>query len=86
MADTSRAVEARLNTVDNVIERLNLGRSTVFELLSAELAEPGTGLRSVKVGRRRLVPEQALIDFIAGLEAAAATGVVDDEKPIPARA
>jgi hypothetical protein len=31
----------------------------------------GSGqLRNVKIGRRRLVPEQAIADFIADLEAA----------------
>ncbi|MCW2652674.1 MAG: ethanolamine utilization protein EutA [Mycobacterium sp.] len=56
---------ARLHDIEGVMERLKLGRSTVF----AELASGR--LRSVKVGRRRLVPESAIADFIAGLEAGA---------------
>jgi excisionase family DNA binding protein len=54
---------ARLNSIESVMARLNLGRSMVY-------AKLGSGeLRSVKVGRRRLVPESALIDFINQLEA-----------------
>lgn len=53
---------ARLNNVETVIERLGLGRSKVYE-------ELGSGrLRSVKVGRRRLVSESALIEYIERLE------------------
>lgn len=58
----SRAPNARLNEVEDVMERLCVGRSTVFALLASKR------LRSVKIGRRRLVPEQALIDFIAQLD------------------
>lgn len=57
---------ARLHDVEAVMKRLNLGRSKTFELIA-------TGkLRSVKVGRRRLVSEAAIVDFIAQLEAGAA--------------
>ncbi len=62
MADLARAVEARLNPVEAVMARLGLGRSTIFEKISSG------ELRSVKVGRRRLVPESAIIDYIANLE------------------
>jgi excisionase family DNA binding protein len=56
---------ARSNSVDDVIDRLKLGRSKVYEVL-------GTGqLRSIKVGRRWLVSEAALVDFINLLEAGA---------------
>jgi excisionase family DNA binding protein len=54
---------ARLHHVESVMERLGLGRSKVFELMAKGQ------LRSVKVGRRRLVSEQALIDFISRLDA-----------------
>lgn len=53
---------ARLNSVEAVIERLGLGRSKVYEELSSGR------LRSVKVGRRRLISESALIDYIELLE------------------
>lgn len=54
---------ARLHHVESVMERLGLGRSKVFELM-------GNGqLRSVKVGRRRLVSESAIVEFINRIEA-----------------
>jgi excisionase family DNA binding protein len=53
----------RLHSVESVMERLNLGRSKVFELF-----ERGE-LRSIKVGRRRLTTEAALVEFIARLDA-----------------
>lgn len=56
-------LNARLNPVEIVMGRLGLGRSTVFALLASGQ------LRSVKVGRRRLVPEAAIVEFIANLEA-----------------
>jgi hypothetical protein len=69
MSEPSTAEQtARLNQIEDVMDRLKIGRSTVFELFAAEEDEPGTGLRSVKIGRRRLVPEQAIRDFIAGLD------------------
>jgi excisionase family DNA binding protein len=54
---------ARLNSVEEIMGRLNLGRSKVYEVLT------NGQLRSVKVGRRRLVSEAALIEFINYLEA-----------------
>jgi excisionase family DNA binding protein len=54
-----------LNSIKDVVTRTRLSRSTVYQ----ELA---TGrLKSVKVGRRRLITEAALIDFIEDLTAAA---------------
>lgn len=52
----------RLHTVQTVMERLCLGRSTVFALLASG------DLRSCKVGRRRLIPESAVVEFIRSLE------------------
>jgi excisionase family DNA binding protein len=54
--------EARLHQIPGVMERLGVGRSKVFELI-----ESGE-LRSVKIGRRRLVPESAIVDFIRTIE------------------
>jgi hypothetical protein len=51
-----------------VVQRLSISRSLIYELLAAEASAPGTGLRSVKVGARRLVPESALVEFIDRLE------------------
>ena len=53
---------ARLHNIEGAQERLGVGRSKIFELIASG------ELRSVRVGRRRLVPEQAIIDFIARLD------------------
>lgn len=53
----------RLLTVDTAFERLCVSRAKGYELLSSG------ALRSVKIGRRRLVPESAIADFIGRLEA-----------------
>jgi excisionase family DNA binding protein len=44
------------------MKRLSIGRSMAFELISCGR------LRSVKVGRRRLVSEAALVEFIEELD------------------
>lgn len=59
-----QAIQPRLNTIGQTVDRLGICRANVYGLLSSG------ELRSVKIGRRRLVPEQAIIDFIATLEAA----------------
>ena len=56
------SVGARLHTVEEVMERLCIGRSTAFGLIGSRQ------LRSVKVGRRRLVSEAALVEFIERLD------------------
>lgn len=56
---------ARLNSIEQAQKRLNVGRSTVFALIKSRK------LRSVRVARRRLIPEQSLRDFIAQLDAEA---------------
>jgi excisionase family DNA binding protein len=62
MAEQVAEHAARLHTVEAVVERLCLGRSTVFALM-------GSGdLRSCKVGRRRLIPESAIVKIIENLE------------------
>lgn len=56
----------QLHDIPWVMRRLHLSRSKVFDLLA-------TGqLRSVKVGTRRLISEQAVADFVANLEAESA--------------
>ncbi|MCV7267757.1 helix-turn-helix domain-containing protein [Mycolicibacterium doricum] len=50
------------------MERLGVGRSTVFALMASG------ALRSCKVGRRRLVPESAIVEFIENLEQATRNG------------
>jgi excisionase family DNA binding protein len=53
---------ARLHSIESVMDRLGVGRSTVFAAIASGQ------LRSVKVGRRRLVPESAIVEFIEKLE------------------
>lgn len=57
--------DARLHNIKSTELRLSVSRTQVFKLI-------GSGqLRSVKIGNRRLVPEQAIVDFINELDAAA---------------
>ena len=51
----------KLYPIPAVMEETGLGRTTVFGLISSG------ELRSVKVGRRRLVPAAALDEYIANL-------------------
>jgi excisionase family DNA binding protein len=62
METATNGPTARLNTVEEVMERLRIGRSTAFELIGTRQ------LRSIKVGRRRLVSEAALVEFIDRLD------------------
>ncbi|MFF0240573.1 excisionase family DNA-binding protein [Rhodococcus pyridinivorans] len=62
MAET----KAQLHKIPVVMERLGVGRSKVFELLASG------ELRSVRIGRTRLIPESALVEFIERLENSAA--------------
>lgn len=56
---------ARLLTEKEVRERIPVGHSKYYELI-------GSGeLRSVKIGRRRFVTEEAIADYIAALDQAA---------------
>jgi excisionase family DNA binding protein len=51
-----------MNSIEDVMERLKVGRNTAFNLISSG------ELRSVKIGRRRLVSEKALRDYIAAID------------------
>jgi excisionase family DNA binding protein len=63
MTDALAAEVARLNSIEQVQTRLGIGRSMIFVLI-------GSGkLRSVLIGRRRLIPETAIAEFIEALEA-----------------
>jgi excisionase family DNA binding protein len=62
VTETLGELVARLHTVEQARERLNVGRSKVFELIASG------ELRSVRIGRRRLIPEQAIRDFVAQLD------------------
>jgi excisionase family DNA binding protein len=60
LAHTTRS---QLMSLEVVGERLAVGRSTVYKLV-------GSGaLLSVKIGKRRLVSEAALADYVASLGA-----------------
>ncbi|QQW36877.1 helix-turn-helix domain-containing protein [Mycobacterium marinum] len=63
MADIAAPADARLHDLDEVQQRLKVGRSTVFALITSG------ELRSVKIRNRRLVSESALVAFIDRLEA-----------------
>lgn len=63
MAEREAERVARLHSVESVMDRLGVGRSTVFALMASGQ------LRSCKVGRRRLIPEAAISDFIDSLDA-----------------
>lgn len=58
-------LNSRLWPVEAVMERLSVGRSMVFELMASGQ------LRSTKVGRRRLVSEAAISEFINKIDGAA---------------
>lgn len=63
MAELTAQVNARLNSIESTMSKLGLGRSKVYELIAAG------ELRSVKVGRRRLVSDAAINEFVAHLDA-----------------
>lgn len=54
-----------LYRVDEAAEALRISRSVIYELIRSGQ------LRTVKVGRRRLVPVRALDDYVASLGVAA---------------
>jgi excisionase family DNA binding protein len=52
-----------LHQIPAAMARLSIGRSTIYNLMDSG------ALRSVKVGKRRLIPESAIAEFISQLEA-----------------
>jgi len=58
MKENKYAVPAVLYRVDEAAEALRLSRSAVYELIRSGQ------LRSVKMGRRRLVPVEALAEYV----------------------
>ncbi len=60
-ARNKEVMRQRLLDMKEVASELRVGRSTAFELVASGQ------LRSVRIGRRRLVPAEALDQFIAGL-------------------
>lgn len=57
---------SQLLTEKDVRRRIPIGHSKYYELIASG------ALRSVKIGRRRFVTEQAVIDYITHLDQAAA--------------
>jgi excisionase family DNA binding protein len=55
------AGSAGLLSVIETARELGISRSVVYELLASG------ALRSAKIGRRRLIPREAVEEFIAGL-------------------
>lgn len=56
-----RYMDPQLLTINDGVRMTNIGRSTLYqELLTGRL-------ESVKIGRRRLIPRQALIEFVEQL-------------------
>ena len=60
-----RSVVPVLYDVDEAAEALRLSRSLLYELIRSGR------LRTVKAGRRRLVPVAALAEYVASLDGAA---------------
>lgn len=61
--DSTDPTRKLLYTPVEAAEKLGLGRSTVYELLSTKRLE------SVKIGRNRRIPAAALDEFVAALRA-----------------
>lgn len=56
-------MEKLLLTPEEAAERLSVGRSRIFELISSGR------LRSVRIGNSRRIPTEALVEFVDGLTA-----------------
>jgi excisionase family DNA binding protein len=66
MKEKEYAVPPVVYRVDEAAEALRLSRSAVYELIRSGR------LRSVKEGRRRLIPVEALSEYVASLGGEAA--------------
>jgi excisionase family DNA binding protein len=64
---STQAVEAVLLTVEEAAERLRIGRTTMYALVSSGVVEP------VKVGRLRRVPVECVDAYVTVLRAAIPT-------------
>ena len=68
-----------LLSVHEVAAALNVSRSTVYRLLD-DPGSPGGGLRTIKIGNRRLIDSQDLNRFVAELRDPVDRGYADSEK------
>jgi excisionase family DNA binding protein len=66
MKDNEYVVPPVVYRVDEAAEALRLSRSAIYELIRSGQ------LRSVKFGRRRLVPVEALAEYVAATSGGAA--------------
>jgi excisionase family DNA binding protein len=57
-------VQERLHEIPEACERLGIGRSLLYNLIK------DGKLRTVKIGKRRLISESSILDFIHNLDAA----------------
>ncbi|MBN7551827.1 helix-turn-helix domain-containing protein [Mycobacteroides abscessus subsp. abscessus] len=57
-------LEHRLLPLEDVMARLQVGRTKIYEFIASGQ------LRSIKVGKRRVVSEAALREFIAAIDGA----------------
>lgn len=48
-------------SVEDIADMLNLGKSSVYSLLQSDQ------IRHVRVGKKYIVPKQAVIDFVSGV-------------------
>jgi excisionase family DNA binding protein len=65
--DTARhsdRAKPRLLSIKQAVYELGISRTAVYELIAAHK------IKTVKIGRRRLIPSEAIEDFIAGLASA----------------
>lgn len=58
-----------LLTPEQAAKRLEVGRSTLYGLIASGEVE------SIKVGRARRIPADALVEYVGRLRAAAATAI-----------
>ena len=66
MSERADGRAACLHSVESAFNRLCVSRAKGYELIA------DGKLRSVKISRRRLIPESAIVEFIGNLEAGGA--------------
>jgi excisionase family DNA binding protein len=57
------AAAVLLLTVEDAAQRLSIGRTTMYSLISAG------AIKSVTIGRLRRIPSECLEEYVAGLQA-----------------
>lgn len=54
--------------VRDVARRLRLSETTIWRLVYREISVPGTGIKSVKVGRSRRIPPESVVAYTRSLQ------------------